>query len=131
MILVIAHDTHAPSGHLGRVLAKRSLAYRTLRLHLGDPIPNDIRRFKAIVALGGTVSARDDSQSPFVRDEVPFLRSAVVAGVPVLGICLGAHLLARALGGSVRRAPVEERGWSTVRLTPAGARDPLFTGIAS
>jgi GMP synthase-like glutamine amidotransferase len=131
MILIIAHDTLAPSGHLGRLLTKRRLAYRTLRLHLGDPIPSDLRRFKAIVSLGGTISAKDDELSPCFRDEVPFLRSAVVAGIPVLGICLGAQLLARALGGSVRRAPVEERGWSTVRLTPAGERDPLFAGIAS
>jgi len=131
MILIIAHDTLAPSGLLGRLLARRSIAHRTLRLHLGDPIPSDIRRFKAIVSLGGTMSARDDEASPFLRDEVPFLRRAVVAGVPVLGICLGAQLLARALGGSVRPAPVEERGWSALRLTPAGARDPLFAGIAS
>ena len=131
MILIIAHDTLFPGGALRTLLLRRSLAHRTLRLHLGDPFPNDVRRFKAIVSLGGTMSARDEREHPFLRDELSLLRSAVVAGVPVLGICLGAQQLARALGGTVRRSPVEERGWSNVRLTATGARDALFAGLTS
>src|SRR5512137_2483989 len=119
MILIIAHDPLFPSGALRGLLVRRSLAHRTLRLHLGDPIPNDVRRFKAIISLGGSMSAADELHFPFIRDEVALLRSAVVAGVPVLGICLGARILARSLGGSARRAPVPERGWSSVHLTPA------------
>ena len=77
------------------------------------------------------MSADDEQHFPFLRDEMSLLRSAVVAGVPVLGISLGARILARALGGSVRRAPVPERGWSSVQLTAAGRRDTLFAGLAS
>jgi GMP synthase-like glutamine amidotransferase len=131
MILLIAHDPLFPAGTLKKSLLRRSAAHRTLRLHLGDPFPDDLRRFKAIVSLGGGLDAGDDESCPFLRDEAIFLRRAVVAGVPLLGIGLGAQVLARALGGSVHRAPVEERGWSTVRLTAAGKSDPLFAGIAS
>ena len=131
MILLVAHDPLFPSGALRALLVRRSLAHRTLRLHLGDPIPNDVRRFKAIVSLGGSMSAADEQQHPFLRDEVSLLRSAVVAGVPVLGISLGARILARSLGGSVQRAPVAERGWSSIHLTSAGKRDTLFAGLAS
>jgi GMP synthase-like glutamine amidotransferase len=131
MILIIAHDPLFPSGALRALLVRRSLAHRTLRLHLGDPIPNDVRRFKAIVVLGGSMSADDERQFPFLRDEISLLRSAVVAGVPVLGISLGAGILARSLGGSVRRAPIAERGWSSIALTSAGKRDTLFAGLAS
>jgi GMP synthase-like glutamine amidotransferase len=131
MILIVAHDQLFPAGALRALLLRRSLAHRTLRLHLGDPIPNDVRRFKAIVVLGGSMSAADEQQFPFLRDEVSLLRSAVVAGVPVLGISLGAGILARSLGGSVRRAPIAERGWSSIGLTPAGKRDTLFAGLAS
>jgi GMP synthase-like glutamine amidotransferase len=49
----------------------------------------------------------------------------------VLGISLGARILARSLGGSVRRAPVAERGWSSIQITAAGRRDTLFAGMAS
>ena len=131
MILIIAHDQLYPAGALRGLLLRRSIAHRTLRLHLGDPIPNDVRRFKAIVSLGGSMRADDEQRFPFLRDEISLLRSAVVAGVPVLGISLGAGILARSLGGSVRRAPIPERGWSSVQLTPAGKRDTLFAGLAS
>ena len=131
MILVIAHDPLFTIGALRALLVRRSIGHRTLRLHLGDPFPNDLRRFKAIVSLGGGMSAGEEQLYPFLRDEASFLRSAVVAGVPVLGISLGARILARALGGTVRRAPVAERGWSAVQLTPAGKRDPLFAGLGS
>jgi GMP synthase-like glutamine amidotransferase len=129
MILMIAHDALFPAGTLRTLLVRRAIPHRTLRLHLGDPFPDDIRRFKAIVSLGGGMSAGNEREFPFLRDEASFLRRAVVAGVPVLGIALGARILARALGGAARRAPVPERGWSAVRLTPAGRRDPLFTGL--
>lgn len=131
MILMIAHDALFPAGTLRTLLVRRAIPHRTLRLHLGDPFPDDVRRFKAIVSLGGGMSASDERAFPFLRDEGAFLRRAVVAGVPVLGIGLGAGILARALGGTVRRAPVPERGWSTVRLTPAGRRDPLFVGLGT
>jgi GMP synthase (glutamine-hydrolysing) len=131
VILIIAHDTAYTAGLLRNLLLRRGVAHRTLRLHLGDPFPNDARRFKAIVSLGGGMGAGEERLFPFLRDEATFLRSAVVAGVPLLGIGLGARILARSLGGSVRRAPVAELGWSTVRLTPAGQRDALFAGIGT
>jgi len=131
MILLIAHDPLFPPRALRALLLKRSVAHRTLRLHLGDPFPGDIHRFKAIVSLGGSMSAGDVGNFPFLRDEASFLRRAVISGVPVLGISLGAGILARGLGGTVRRAPVEGRGWSTVRMTPAGRRDPLFAGLGA
>lgn len=131
MILMISHDNAYGAGSLRALLLRRSVAHRTLRLHLGDPFPDDIRRFKAIVSLGGGMSAGDERNFPFLRDEASFLRRVVVAGVPLLGIGLGAGLLARALGGSVKRTPVPERGWSALRLTAAGRRDPIFAGLAT
>lgn len=131
MILMIAHDTQFPAGALRTLLVRRCVPHRTLRLHLGDPFPDDVRRFKAIVSLGGGMSAGDERGFPFLRDETSFLRRAVVAGVPLLGIGLGAGALARALGGAVRRAPVAERGWSAVRLTHTGRSDALFAGIGT
>lgn len=131
VILIVAHDTLFPSGTLKTLLERRGTAHRTLRLHLGDPIPDDVRRFKGIVSLGGTMSAADERNYPFLRDEAMLLRSAVAAGVPVLGISLGARVLARALGGRSHSAPVAERGWAMVHLTPAGRRDQLFAGVGS
>lgn len=67
----------------------------------------------------------DDGKHPFLADETAFLREAMRAGVPVLGICLGAQLVARASGARIYRAPLGETGWGTVSLTRAGREDPV------
>ena len=71
----------------------------------------------------------EEMRFPFLKDEDSFLKEATRCGVPVLGICLGAQLLAKALGARVKKAPAKEVGWYRVGLTEDGRRDPLFKGI--
>ena len=71
----------------------------------------------------------EEVQYPFLRDESRFLQQAAATGVPVLGICLGAQMIAKAAGAAVTKNRVEEVGWSTVTLTAAAAGDPLFRGL--
>lgn len=70
------------------------------------------------------MSANDDL--PWLKRELAFLREAIEAKKRVLGICLGAQLVARALGATVTRNPEAEIGWHAIELTEAGLRDPLF-----
>jgi len=70
----------------------------------------------------------EELRYPFLRDETHFLQAAA-RELPVLGICLGAQLIAKAAGAAVTKNPVEELGWSTVSLTSAGLGDPLFCGL--
>ncbi len=80
-----------------------------------------------LVVMGGPMSANDDLE--FLGNEMSFIRRAVEDGKAVLGVCLGAQLMAKALGGRVYPNPVKEIGWDTVELTESGEADRLFTGL--
>ncbi len=78
-----------------------------------------------LIVLGGEMNADEVDRHPFLGRERALLRDAVDRDVPVLGICLGAQLLARALGAAVPRSPTPELGFHPVMLTDEGMRDPL------
>ena len=80
-----------------------------------------------IIALGGPMSANDDY--PALRQECEFLRKAMAAGKPVLGVCLGAQIMARALGGKVEPTGGYQFGLSKLLITEEGAADPVFGKI--
>ena len=81
-----------------------------------------------LVVMGGPMNVDQVEEHPFLAAEVPFLRRALAADVPVLGICLGSQLLAKALGAPVTVNPRKEIGWYTLDLTPAAAADRLLGG---
>jgi len=95
------------------------------RIHL----PPDLAGFDALVVLGGPMGANDDAAHPYLPRVVALIRDAAQRAIPALGICLGAQLMARALGGAVYRNPVPEIGWYRVALTEAGRTASLFAGL--
>ncbi|MFD1210608.1 type 1 glutamine amidotransferase [Arthrobacter sp. GCM10027362] len=93
-----------------------------------EPVPQG-RDFSAVVVMGGPMGANDGGQLPWIDEEIAFLRAAVAAGTPVWGVCLGAQLLAAALGARVQAGPRPEVGVLPVRLTGDGAADPVWGGL--
>ncbi len=81
-----------------------------------------------LVIMGGPMNADETVRYPFLATEVQWLRVAVEAGLPVLGICLGAQLLAKTLGSRVYANRVKEIGWYAIEMLPEGLADPLFAG---
>lgn len=127
-ILVLEHDARNTAGVLGRALTRHGLRLRTIRLHAGDAVPGDLDDVDGIISLGGPQSATDDAL-PWIAAELRLLAAAHERSIPVLGVCLGAQLLARALGGVVRRAVSPTSGLGRIDLTPVGREDPLFRGL--
>lgn len=78
-----------------------------------------------LVLLGGPIGAYERSAYPFLEDELALVRARISRRRPVLGICLGAQLIAAALGADVHPAGVKEIGWASIELAPAGAAGPL------
>lgn len=93
-----------------------------------EPLPA-LDAFDALVVMGGPMNVHEEDRHPWLRAEKSLVRDAVAAGRQVLGVCLGAQLLADALGAPVTRNPVAEIGWWEVTLTPEAARTPVFAGL--
>jgi GMP synthase-like glutamine amidotransferase len=94
-------------------------------LYRGDALPR-LDQLTGLVVLGGPMGVGDTEQHPYLAGEIDLLAAATAAGIPVLGVCLGAQLLACALGGTVGRARTAEVGIGSVALTAAGERDGVL-----
>ena len=77
-----------------------------------------------LIVMGGPMSVNDPD--PWIEQEVVFIRAAMTSGVPVLGVCLGSQLMAKALGATVRPGRALEIGMTSIRLSDDGKRDPVF-----
>lgn len=123
-ILAFRHADFEEIGTLRPALESRGFEVQTVELYEpGTPVP-PIAEAAGLVFMGGPMCANDDL--PFLHREVELIREAVQIGSPILGICLGAQLIAKALGAKVGRSPVPEIGWFDVQLTAAGQSDPVF-----
>ena len=121
---------HIRFEHLG--LIADALAARGVECRYADlsesPVPPGVEEADGLIFMGGPMSANDDLG--YLREEERIIREATARRVPVLGVCLGSQLIARALGSRVYRNPVKEIGWYAVQFTRAAVGDGLFAGLA-
>lgn len=128
VIAVVQNDMEVPAGTYAEHLEKRGVPFSLLKPCEGDELP-PAAGFRAIIVLGGAMGVHDTAEHPFLDGVKRFIREAVEAHVPLLGICLGGQLLADVLGARVTSGACGEKGSLTVSLTPEGERDPLFAGV--
>ena len=101
-----------------------------MRGDLGEPVPSRVTDHDGLVVLGGAMGACDDAVAPWLAPTRSLIADAVAHGIPTLGVCLGHQLASVALGGSIERNPSGRTvGLVPVRLTDAGATDPLLAGL--
>ncbi len=86
--------------------------------------------YRGLVVLGGPMNVDEVDAHPHLTTEEGLIREAIERGLPVLGVCLGAQLIASALGARVGLAPEKEIGWTDVAVTQDGERDPLLGHFA-
>jgi GMP synthase (glutamine-hydrolysing) len=129
-LLVFQHVPHEILGTLDPLL--RAAGFRIRYVNFGrqpDAVP-DLDRYDGLVVLGGPMNCDQVHRYRHLATEVDAIQRALADGKPVLGICLGAQLLARALGAPVTRHHEKEIGWYDVTPTTAGTQDPLFGHFA-
>ena len=127
-VLVIMHDESEGPGSLEEYWEFYGVEIATARLYAGEALPG-LSDFDAVVSMGGNMNVYEDNLYPFLATETDFLGEAIQKGIPVLGICLGAQLIARACGAEITKATVKEVGFSEVVLTDQGRHDLLFRGL--
>ena len=128
-VLVITHLWEAETGLIGEALTGAGIEIRESNLFVDQCLPS-VNGFSAVVSLGGQMSVTEIDRYPFLLGEVDLLRTALRREIPVLGICLGAQLLAAAAGGSVRRMKRRYIGWPELMFRPDARGDPLLGELA-
>jgi GMP synthase (glutamine-hydrolysing) len=128
-VVAVLHNLEAAfTGHAGHALLAAGAVLDERRLRAGDPLPR-LDEIDGLVALGGEQSVTALAADAPLAAEAALLREAVERGVPTLGVCLGAQLLAHALGGSVARLRERMLAWTPLEPLPAAAGDPLFGAL--
>jgi GMP synthase (glutamine-hydrolysing) len=123
-VVIVQHAPHEHPAALLRALESQGIATQLVHPYRGDLYPST-DAISGVVSLGGPMGANDQEHQGWIQPEMELFRRAVGAGLPVVGICLGGQILARALGGRVEKHSVAEVGWFPVQLNAQGLQDPI------
>ena len=129
-VLVIQNDVNSPISLLGDYLQAAGAKLTTMLPHNGDRLPASPDGFDGAVILGGPQHAHDDGRYPAFLPMLELLRGFHAQAKPLLGLCLGGQLIARAFGERVQPNDEFEFGFPAIEITPEGREDPLLAGLA-
>lgn len=126
-IRVFSHATSEPPGYIVSLLERLDFCYELVCLEDGKQVPMELDTISALVFMGGPGNVNEAPD--WMLMEMKLIQHAYEMNIPVLGICLGAQLLSKALGGEVWQAEHVEVGWHNVELLPASLKHPWFTQL--
>lgn len=128
---MIQNEAGVPAGRLLEVLDHLNWGAEIICMDEGGQVPLSLGGFDCLVILGGTMNVDDTQGHPYLESLRRLAASALSTGFPVLGLCLGAQVMARAAGAAVHRNKCGETGWYNVGFTGEGLRDPVLDGLTS
>jgi len=123
--LILQHEPMEGPGTIADEIRAAGHTVRVARLDQREKVPADPSPFAGLVVMGGTMGVYDQGKLPHLKEEITLLAKAVKADQPVLGICLGAQLLAAAAGTEVKPGE-KEIGWFPVHKMPEACKDPVL-----
>lgn len=128
-LLVFQHVATETAGTLDPFLRSSGFRIRYVNFERTPDSDPDPHRYDGLVVLGGSMNVDETDAFPHLKTEIEVLKEALAREMPVLGICLGAQLLASALGADVHPAPVREIGWYPLLAAPSAEQDPLLRHV--
>lgn len=123
--LAVRHVAFEDTGLLADLLQERGFALRYLEAGIETIERDTLLSADLVIVLGGPIGVYEEEQYPFLRGEIAAVRARLEARKPILGICLGAQLMAYALGAEVKPGPEKEIGWAPIELTETGEKSVL------
>lgn len=126
-ILVFQHVAHEILGTLNPMIKSRGLRARYVNFDRDPNASPSIQKYNGLVILGGHMGVYEADKYTHIKVEMQLIEEALKKGIPILGICLGAQILAHVLGANVRKSPEKEIGWYDIEMTSAGQSDSLFS----
>jgi len=128
-LLVIQHHPMEGLGTFEEELKAQNLSHETVKIYENPRFPggNEFDAYAGLISMGGPMGANEEAKYPWMKKELLTIKEFLRQKKPILGVCLGAQLLARASGGHVVKAKVREIGWYPVQLDDwFSRRNPLF-----
>lgn len=116
-------------GILVDFLKRRGWDWKIISLNREETIPEDWREHSLIIVMGGVMNVYEESAYPFLKEETLIIKEGFQIKLPILGFCLGAQLMAKALGAKVMKGAQKEIGWYNVSLTEQGKKDTLLSSF--
>jgi len=128
-VLIIKNVFSEGPGTIADYLNSEKIPYSICEMSINDAVP-DLDSFTHILIMGGPMAVYEMQQYPYLVNEALFIDRSIKANKHVLGVCLGAQMVAHALGAKVYPGPKKEIGWYEVALDPDGMSDPLMSALA-
>jgi GMP synthase-like glutamine amidotransferase len=128
-VLIIKNVVTEGPGTIEDFLREGNISFRIVELYSGE-VPPSLEGFDTLVIMGGPMSVYEMDKYPHLAMGSRIIREAINRDMRVLGICLGAQMVAYCLGAEVYKGPMEEIGWCQIELTGEGLKEPLMRRLA-
>jgi GMP synthase (glutamine-hydrolysing) len=129
-IYILQHHPVEDLANIADALEGTALAWQYVRVDKGQSVPASMKGAGGLIVMGGPMGVYQTDRYPWLRDEMRLIEDAMKSNLPVLGVCLGAQILAATLGAKVERNPNgKEIGWHPIRLSDSAKDDRLMRGL--
>jgi len=127
-ILIFKHVPFEGPGTFQDALKEREIRYREINLY-EEASPANLDGCRGLIVMGGPMNVYEENEYPFLKDEDRLIKEALAKKLPMIGVCLGAQLMAKAAGAKVTKGGKKEIGWYPLHITEEANSDPVFKAL--